>query len=104
MKDKILYLIIGILIGAIIATICFYFYNKNNVSNMPNMNGNRPQMMQGGPHDRTSNQDFDGETPPEIPTGERPEKTDTFSNDSAESNNSVQTNLNIESTEKTNDI
>ena len=104
MKDKIMYLIIGILIGAIIATICFYFYNKNNISNMPTMDENRPQMMQGGPHDRNSNQDFDGKTPPEMPTGERPEKTDTFQNDSTESNNSVQTNLNIESTENTNDI
>ena len=104
MKDKIMYLIIGILIGAIIATICFYFYNKNNVSNMFNMYGNRPQMMQGGPHDRNSNQDFDGENPPEMPNGERPEMPNTLQNDSAESNNSVQTNLNIESTENTNDI
>lgn len=44
MKDKIMFLIIGILIGAIITTIGFLIYNKNvgnsNQIEMPQMNSN----------------------------------------------------------------
>ena len=65
MKDKILTLIIGILIGAIITTICFYFINKSNESSnvMPYFDG---KMMSGQ----------NGGTPPDMPSGnsERPEK------------------------------
>lgn len=54
MKDKILILIIGILIGAILATGGCLIYakvslnkNKNNASNVPaiEQNGQRPEMM-----------------------------------------------------------
>lgn len=51
MKGKVLTLIIGILIGAILATGGFLIYNKvnsnnnqNNMSNGPQMNGDRPSM------------------------------------------------------------
>lgn len=47
MKDKIMYFIIGALIGAIIATACFMILGKNTKGDMPErpdqiqMNGNR---------------------------------------------------------------
>ena len=66
MRDKIMFLIIGILIGAIIATGGFLIYNKslsNNVSQpeMTQINGN-------GPMGAPSNDNM-GE-PPEKPDGE----------------------------------
>lgn len=41
MKDKILYLILGILIGAVITAGCFLVFSKNQA---PQMNGERPDM------------------------------------------------------------
>ena len=99
MKDKIMYLIIGILIGAIIATICFYFYNKNNVSNMPKMDGNRPQMMQGGPGDRILNKNSNEEIPQELPSNEKNKTQNNFNNNEKDSNNDIQTDSNTESVE-----
>ena len=48
MKGKVLNFIIGVLVGAIIATIGFVIYEKNNKHKGPQgMNGGtRPQMMQ----------------------------------------------------------
>lgn len=48
MKEKIVYLIIGILIGAIITTIGFYFYNKNHKMHNPQVGRENFQMMQEG--------------------------------------------------------
>lgn len=48
MKEKILTLVIGILIGAILATGGFLIYNKTNSKNKANNRGDRPQMMQNG--------------------------------------------------------
>lgn len=67
MKDKILTLIIGILIGAVITAGGFFIYEKvsgNNSNNngMPSMNGGNGQ-MQGGPGGN-------GEEPPEKPDGD----------------------------------
>lgn len=41
MKDKILYLILGILIGAVITAGCFLVFSKNQA---PSMRGERPDM------------------------------------------------------------
>lgn len=41
MKNKILYLILGILIGAVITAGCFLVFSKNQA---PNMRGERPDM------------------------------------------------------------
>lgn len=79
MKEKILTLVIGILIGAILATGGFLIYNKTNSKNNVNHRGERPQMMQNGNGDgmRTppnmqngSNQGNGNnmETPPEKPS------------------------------------
>ena len=70
MKDKILTLIIGILIGAIITAIGFVIYMKtNNVNETPDF-GNLPQMNQG------QNFNQNGGTPPEFPNGEKPSNND----------------------------
>ena len=80
MKDKILTLIIGVLIGAIITSLCFLVYEKSNSSKNSNENeakgfeqrdnskkgfgdGEIPEMPEGGMPD--------GEVP-EMPDGEIP--------------------------------
>ena len=60
MKNKILTFVIGILVGAIIATAGFLIYEKTNTNNeMPNMERTREMMNRG-----------DGEIPPDRPDGE----------------------------------
>ena len=62
MKNKILTFVIGVLVGAIIASAGFLIYNKNHKSSFK-PNGAPPQMMQ-----------RDGNnlgTPPEKPSGEQ---------------------------------
>ena len=70
MKGKVLNFIIGVLVGAIIATIGFVIYEKNNKHKGPQgMNGGtRPQMMQ----QQNSNSSSEQNTPPELPNGEQP--------------------------------
>lgn len=84
MKGKVLTLIIGILIGAILATGGFLIYNKvnsnnnqNNMSNGPQMNGDRPSMPGNG-------QKPDGE-PPAKPGEDNNSKT-TNNSSNTESN------------------
>lgn len=61
MKNKILTFILGILVGAIIVTLGFYIYEKNNNNQQGEMpSGNMPQMTQ----------QQNGGTPPEKPSGE----------------------------------
>ena len=68
MKEKILPFIIGLLVGAIIATGGFLIYQKNNKHQGPGrMNGERPQMMQ-----KQNGNSKDGNTPPALPNGEQP--------------------------------
>ena len=60
MKNKILTFVIGVLIGAIIATAGFLIYEKTNTNNeVPNMERTREMMNRG-----------DGEIPPDRPDGE----------------------------------
>ena len=66
MKNKILNFIIGMLVGAIIATVGFYFYSKTNINNKGGMpGGERPQMMQDG-----NSSGMPSGTPPEKPDGD----------------------------------
>ncbi|MBR2704553.1 MAG: hypothetical protein IKE91_03695 [Clostridia bacterium] len=62
MKDKILVFIIGVLVGAIVATSVFFVYEKKN-SSSSNDSNQGVQMR-------------DGETPPDMPNGERPNMQD----------------------------
>ena len=72
MKNKILTFIIGVLVGAIIATAGFLIYNKT-IGN----NSNQPEMMQ-------MNGNGQMEEPPEMPNGdngeEPPAKPDDLNN------------------------
>ena len=93
MKNKILPFIIGLLIGAIIASAGFAIYLKTNRKNRPNFRGTPPQMNQS--QDSNNN---DG-TPPELPNGEMPsennaETTENSNADSADTENSEQTQAN----------
>ena len=90
MKNKILPFIIGLLIGAIIASAGFAIYLKTNRKNRPNFRGTPPQMNQS--QDSNNN---DG-TPPELPNGEMPsennaETTENSNADSINTENSEQT-------------
>ena len=62
MKDKIMLFIIGVLVGAVLATGAFYAYSKINSSNnnQPSMNGGTPPSMPSGENGK----------PPELPSGE----------------------------------
>ncbi len=93
MKNKILPFIIGLLIGAIIASAGFAIYLKTNRKNRPNFRGTPPQMNQS--QDSNNN---DG-TPPELPNGEMPsenngETTENSNADSTNTENSEQTQSN----------
>lgn len=83
MKNKILPFIIGLLIGAIIASAGFAIYLKTNRKNRPNFRGTPPQMNQS--QDSNNN---DG-TPPELPNGEMPSENngETTENSNADSTN-----------------
>lgn len=68
MKKEIMFLIIGILIGAIVTTTCFLIYNKTHKSNIKDFDrGNFKQMMENGEMP-------EGMEPPEGFNGERPER------------------------------
>ncbi len=76
MKDKIMYLIIGILIGAIITTTGFLIYNKLIIknSNSPGIQMNGDEQMQPPPNENM-------EEPPAKPDGEEPPAKPNNSND-----------------------
>ena len=75
MKNKILIFIIGLLVGAIISTIGFIIYEKNNKSNAPQMMQGQNAMgnNQGTPPEKPAGENdnsVQGGTPPEKPAGE----------------------------------
>lgn len=78
MKEKILPFIIGLLVGAIITTACFWCYSKNKeTSNSENQMMGRPDMSQDGERPDFQKREMpngfseDGERP-EMPDGEKP--------------------------------
>ena len=75
MKDKLIFFIIGILLGAVISTGIFYIYttSNNNCNSNTQMNGNTPPNMSGG-------------QPPEKPSGDNSEQPPQMPNNSQESN------------------
>ena len=65
MKEKILTFIIGVLVGAIIATGGYYFYSKSHTKDFKGMqDGERPAMMQQDGNSTDGNRG----TPPEKPS------------------------------------
>lgn len=89
MKNKIITFIIGMLVGAIIATGGFFIYQKmNHPKGM--LNGDRQErMMERG----------DGETPPEKPDGEQGEPPDKKDKQNTTNNTSDETTSNKTSDE-----
>lgn len=83
MKDKILMLIIGILIGAVITAGCFLIFNKNSSSSTGNR-GNFPSDMGnfvgGGPGGQMGN-NIAGGTPPSAPTTSNTTSTSNSTNE-----------------------
>ena len=82
MKEKILPFIIGLLIGAIIASAGFVIYNKTNNKNKHDFRGAPPQMNQ------SQDSNNSGGTPPELPNGEKPSENpngETIENSNADS-------------------
>lgn len=83
MKSKILTLIIGILIGAIVATSGFLIYEKVTASNsapngmtqqqggdMQMPDGEQPPEMQNGEQPPEKPDGDNGQTPPDMPSGD----------------------------------
>ena len=91
MKNKILPFIIGLLIGAIIASTGFVIYNKSNKKNKHDFRGTPPQMNQ------SQDSNNDGGTPPELPNGEKPE--DSSNGETTENSNANSTD--VENNEQT---
>ena len=60
MKDKVLVFIIGLLVGAIIATTCFFIFDKLNTKNHQFLDGNKMEFKQMN----------DDNAPPDKPDGE----------------------------------
>ena len=77
MKNKILPFVIGILVGAIIATVGFLIYEKNNTNNMMPNRERIGEMMNRG----------DGEIPPDRPDGEEGMKPNRQKNNDSTSDN-----------------
>ena len=78
MKEKLFMFIIGLLVGAILATGGFYIYHKNNknVSAENNTETKTEQFEKRDGKGERMQGDFDGEEPPEMPDGEMPEFPD----------------------------
>ncbi len=90
MKNKILILIIGILIGAVVTSTIFYIYQKNNMNTNGgadfSQNGEMPNGENGQtPPDKPSGDN--SETPPEKPSGETSGTQQENSNGQTQTNN-----------------
>ena len=98
MKNKILILIIGILIGAVLTSIGFYIYQKNNTNTNGgpdfSQNGEMPQMPNGG----------NGQTPPDKPSGDNSETPPAKPSGEQNSNGQMQTNNNQNSQNKSSNL
>ena len=73
MKDKILLFVIGVLLGAIIATGAFFVYSKSNCSNSTS---NQNTSMPGGtPPSMPNGQSGENGQPPERPSDDNSSST-----------------------------
>ena len=85
MKDKILFFVIGVLVGAVISTGAFFVYTKatttcnTNSNNQIGMPGGNPPSMQDG-------QSGQNGQPPEMPNGNNSENNNSQSNNQSNSN------------------
>lgn len=86
MKDKIILFVIGVLVGAVIASGAFFIYTKTNNSN--NCNIENTQMNGGTPPEMPSGENGQ---PPEKPDGENSENSKHSKKSSSESSASEET-------------
>lgn len=90
LKDKIIIFIIGLLVGAVIATGAFFVYTKATTTCNTN-NNNQMGMPGGNPPSIPNGQNSENGQPPEKPDGENgqpPEKpSDSNTQDSNQNNN-----------------
>lgn len=97
-KDKICFFVIGVLLGAIIASSAFLIYsniNGNSNSAMGPGNGTPPNMSDGGTPPELPNGEMpDGETPPELPEGEEGTPPELPDGETPSENNTNQENSN----------
>ena len=83
MKDKILLFVIGVLVGAVIATGAFFVYSKLATCTT---NSNQQQQMPGGtPPSIPNGQNDENNQPPEKPSGSDTQNSDS-QKDSQENN------------------
>lgn len=89
LKDKIIIFIIGLLVGAVIATGAIFIYSKTTTCNTTN--NSQMQMPGGNPPSMPSGENSENGQPPEKPDGENeqpPEKpSDSNIQDSSQKNN-----------------
>ena len=92
-KDKVCFFIVGLLLGAIIASVASLIYINLNSSNNASMGpGNPPSMTDGGTPPEMPEGEMpegempEGETPPEMPSDDRQESGDGSSTDSDSGN------------------
>lgn len=73
-KDKVCFFVIGVLLGAVVASAGFLIYTNVNGNNSAtsSQNGMGPGMGGGTPPEMPSGEMPDGGTPPDMPDGEAP--------------------------------
>ena len=85
MKNKVIVFIIGILVGAIIATGAFYIYNKKNDS--CECGSNNTQINEGQPPEMPNGQNGEMGEPPEKPDGEMGEPPEKPNDNNSQNSN-----------------
>lgn len=99
MKEKILTFIIGVLVGAIIATGGYYLYSKNNDNHRGGMpDGERPAMMQQDGNN-TDGSNTDRGTPPEKPSDDDGNGPKGMPGEKNDSSNTQENNTNTDNSE-----
>lgn len=78
MKDKIMLFVIGVLVGAVIATGAFFAYTKINSSNNSGMTG-----PGGNPPSMPSGQNGENNGPPEMPNGNNSQNSTQTNNETS---------------------
>lgn len=109
MKEKIMIFIIGLLVGAIIATGGCIIYNKINKNTCPNTivrqnnNGNQPPEMNGERPEMPGNMNSENNEPPAKPEGENEtgEQSTTQDSENKQSQRRSRVKQNSEKTEQT---
>ena len=89
MKDKIILFVIGLLVGAVIATGAFYVYITT--SNSCNSSNQNTKVISGQPPEMPSGRQGERREPPEKPNGEN-EQSSEKPNNNTQNNNTQETN------------